>query len=66
MNRKELAAQLKARREELGLSQRAVADAAGVGEQTVVRIEQAKFWPNVKQLIAVCQVLDISLSLEPN
>jgi transcriptional regulator with XRE-family HTH domain len=63
MNREAIAAQLKDRREELGLSQRALAEAAGVGEATIIRMEQAKFWPNVKQLIAVCEALDLTISL---
>lgn len=41
--RKRLAARIRARRDELGLSQQALADRAGVGVNTIIRMEQADF-----------------------
>lgn len=41
--RKRLAARIRARRDELGLSQQALADRAGIGVNTIIRMEQAEF-----------------------
>ena len=55
---------LKSRREELGLSQQALADRSGLGVMTIIRMEQARFWPNMKQFLIVCHHLDLFFFVE--
>jgi transcriptional regulator with XRE-family HTH domain len=50
---------LKARREELQLSQAALAEKTGLGIQTIKRMEDAKFWPGLKQYLIVCEALHL-------
>jgi|LakMenE18May11ns_1017448.scaffolds.fasta_scaffold9920018_7 ribosome-binding protein aMBF1 (putative translation factor) len=49
------------RRREKGLSQAALADKAGFGIATIKRLEDAKFWPNMKQFVVICHALDLEV-----
>ena len=51
---------VKAKREALGISQRTLAKQCGIGEQTVIRMEQTTYWPNVKQLLLVSDALGLN------
>jgi len=55
--RKIIAGFLKSRREELKLSQAALAEKTGLGIQTIKRMEDAKFWPSFKQYLIICEAL---------
>ena len=46
------------RRKQLGYSQQATADRAGLGLRTVQRIEAKHFLPDMKTLLKLCQALD--------
>lgn len=48
---------LKNRREELGMSQQALADLSGMGIATIKRFESGKFWLNLKQYLMLCHFL---------
>lgn len=48
---------LKKRREELGISQQALADDSGMGIATIKRFESGKFWLNLKQYLILCHHL---------
>ncbi len=52
------------RRREKGLSQAALADKAGFGIATIKRLEDAKFWPNMKQFVVICHALDLEVSVK--
>jgi transcriptional regulator with XRE-family HTH domain len=52
------------RRREKGLSQAALADKAGFGIATIKRLEDAKFWPNMKQFVVICHALDLYFFVE--
>jgi transcriptional regulator with XRE-family HTH domain len=49
------------RRREKGLSQAALADITGFGIATIKRLEDAKFWPNMKQFVVICHALDLEV-----
>jgi transcriptional regulator with XRE-family HTH domain len=49
------------RRREKGLSQAALADITGLGIATIKRLEDAKFWPNMKQFVVICHALDLEV-----
>jgi transcriptional regulator with XRE-family HTH domain len=49
------------RRREKGLSQAALADLTGFGIATIKRLEDAKFWPNMKQFVVICHALDLEV-----
>jgi DNA-binding XRE family transcriptional regulator len=55
---------IKNRRQELGLSHQKLADMCGCSEMTIIRMEQAKFWPNMKQFITVCHALNLYFFVE--
>lgn len=55
---------LASRRKALGISQQSLADATGLGIQTVKRMEDAKFWPGLKQFLIVCEALDLHFFAE--
>lgn len=54
----------KQRREELGISQEKLAEKTGLGIATIKRMEDAKFWPGLKQYIIVCEALNLVPSVE--
>jgi len=55
---------LVSRRKELGMTQQDLADATGLGIQTIKRMEDAKFWPNLKQFLIVCHALNAYFFVE--
>lgn len=57
---------LRQRREYLGLSQRAVAAAAGTTQAKVSRVENGLVNLRVESLIAFCKALDLSVSITPD
>jgi transcriptional regulator with XRE-family HTH domain len=60
---KELGRRLRARREELGLSTRQLAERADIDDATVVRIEQGAFAaPRPDKLSRIAEALDLSLA----
>ena len=48
---------LRNRRDELGISQQALADLSGMGIATIKRFESGKFWLNLKQYLILCHHL---------
>lgn len=50
---------LKQRRIELNISQAALSEKTGLGIQTIKRMEDAKFWPGLKQYLIVCEALHL-------
>jgi len=57
-----LAKTIKARREELGLTQAALADLTGIHRVTIGRIERENFIPSVQQLEALSDALKFDLT----
>ena len=57
--REVLGGQIKKWRELRGMSQQALAKAAGIDKQSVYRLEKGKVWPEYENIQAICQVLDI-------
>lgn len=58
----ELGVRLRARREELGLYQSAVAQAIGVMQSTVSNWERGVSDPSVNNLLALCDILNIDVA----
>jgi len=58
-SRKKIAGFLKKRREELGITQAVISEKTGLGIQTIKRMEDAKFWPGLKQYLIVCEALHL-------
>lgn len=56
---KQVAKRIKNRRTTLGVSQLAVADAAGVDRKTINRIENGHFSPNLDTFFRICTALDV-------
>lgn len=52
------------RRKELGVSQAELAERTGLGIATIKRMEDAKFWPNMKQFMILCHALDLYFFVE--
>jgi transcriptional regulator with XRE-family HTH domain len=52
------------RRKELGISQAELAERTQLGIATIKRMEDAKFWPNMKQFMIICQSLDLYFFVE--
>lgn len=52
---------LKAARAERDMTQKALADAAGVSRQTINAIEQGEYNPTIKLCLTICRVLGKSL-----
>ena len=52
---------LKAARAERDMTQKALADAAGVSRQTINAIEKGDYNPTIKLCIAICKVLGRTL-----
>jgi len=57
--RKLISGFLKSRREELKISQAALSEKTGLGIATIKRMEDAKFWPGLKQYLIVCEALHL-------
>lgn len=57
-----LAATIRAERAARRLSQRAVANSAGMGERTYVRLENDERDMNLAQMVALARVFDLSLA----
>lgn len=47
------------RRKELKISQAELAEMTGMGIATIKRFESGKFWINMKQMLMLCQALDL-------
>jgi len=62
--RNKIAGFLLARRKELGMTQDELAEKAGLGVATIRRIESARFWMNVQQLLMLCHALDCFFFME--
>ena len=58
--KEELGKKLKERREQLGLTQRQVAESLGVAQPVYQRFEKGIFECNYSQLSALCKLYDIS------
>jgi transcriptional regulator with XRE-family HTH domain len=56
-----LVAQLKARREELGLSLNETAWRAGLNHSMVLRVERRERTPTIETLLRICEALDVKL-----
>lgn len=54
-------ARLRQLREAAGLSQKGLADAAGVPVRTVQNVEQGKCWPTFPVAVAIVRALGVSL-----
>lgn len=54
---------LKNRRRSLGISQAELAKRTGLGVATIKRAENAKLYMNLKQLLIICQALDLKVEL---
>ena len=52
---------LKAARAELDMTQKALADAAGVSRQTINAIEQGEYNPTIKLCLTICRALGKTL-----
>ena len=52
---------LKAARAERDMTQKALADAAGVSRQTINAIEQGEYNPTIKLCLTICRLLGKSL-----
>jgi XRE family transcriptional regulator, regulator of sulfur utilization len=52
---------IRARRTELGLSQEQLADRAGCGRQTIVRVETATHAPSLDRVFTLADALDTSV-----
>ena len=61
--RLDLAVQLITRRREIGLSQVQLAEASGIPQSTISRIEQGRANPTVSTLTALARALDASFTL---
>lgn len=55
---------LKARREELGITQVELAEKTGMGVATIQRFESGRFWLNMKQYLLLCHHLQCYPFLE--
>jgi len=58
-SREKIAAFIKNRRNELGISQAALAEETGMGIATIKRFESGKFWLNMKQYILLRDALKL-------
>ncbi len=57
--RQKIAEKIQARRNELGISQAALAEQTGMGIATIKRFESGKFWLNMKQYVLLREVLQL-------
>lgn len=63
--RKILTSHLKQRRNELNISQVALAEKTGLGIATIKRLENGMFWPSLKQYFIICKALNIVPTATP-
>jgi len=61
-DRLKIAAFIQKRRNELGISQAALAELTGMGIATIKRFESGKFWLNMKQYILLRNALQLPTS----
>lgn len=59
-----IAGLLKSRREELKITQTALAERTNLGIQTIKRIENANFWPGLKQFLIICDELNLKFEIK--
>lgn len=59
-SRQQIAAFIQNRRNELGISQAALAEQTGMGIATIKRFESGKFWLNMKQYVLLREALQLS------
>jgi transcriptional regulator with XRE-family HTH domain len=57
--RLKIAGFIKNRRNELGISQAALADQTGLGIATIKRFESGRFWLNMKQYVILREALQL-------
>lgn len=60
--RSKIASIIEERRNELGISQAALAEQTGMGIATIKRFESGKFWLNMKQYILLRNALQLPTS----
>jgi ribosome-binding protein aMBF1 (putative translation factor) len=53
-------------RQQKGLSQTDLGEKVGFAQNTIARIENCRFSPNADQLYAICEALDITITLDGN
>lgn len=58
-HREEIARFLRDTRIEKELTQQELADITGITKRTISRIENAHFWPVMKQIVIICAALDV-------
>ena len=61
--RQSVAAILTAARKDKGLTQEQLGGLVGFSSNTIARIENCRFSPNADQLYALCEALDITITL---
>ena len=61
LNRKKMAKRLREARRKAGLTQSQLAEAAGVADETVSRIERAAYEPSLSTVVALTEALGVSL-----
>jgi transcriptional regulator with XRE-family HTH domain len=59
-----IAGRLRLARKESGLTFEQLAELSGLGINTVKRMEDARFWPNMRVFLAVCDVLGLTIDLK--
>ena len=62
---KQLGGHLRRRRQEIGATQLEVAQRLGVTRQWLVRVEAGTGNPDLRQVLRLCEVLDLSLTVSP-
>lgn len=62
--RSQVAAILTRARQAKGISQTQLGDLVGFAQNTIARIEGSRFSPNADQLYALCEALDITITLD--
>ena len=60
--RQQIAAVIQNRRNELGITQAALAEKTGMGIATIKRFESGKFWLNMKQYVLLRNALQLPTS----
>ena len=59
-----IASFIRDRRNELNITQIDLAEKCGVSVNTIRNMEAGKFWPGLKQLLIICNALDLFFFLE--
>jgi predicted transcriptional regulator len=57
---------IKKRRDELNLTQKELADKCQIGLNTVIRLEDGRFWLNSKQLVIIFDALNLAFIEDGN